>query len=189
MDEYFPEGSVIHISSGVIEEITSRNNTFLITVSYSDSTNRRNPEQRIRLVVDNNTLILNENGRPVPPRELRVGMTINAVVSSAMTRSIPPQATAFLIRIIRRSSTPDRTTVGRIINIDNQNRNFTTVSDGNVSSIIRFNVPTNAIILDRFGIPMSFSRLMPGLRVRVRHASFMTASIPPQTTAFEIRVM
>ncbi len=46
MDEYFPEGSVINISSGVIEEITSQNNTFLITVSYSDSTNRRNPEQR-----------------------------------------------------------------------------------------------------------------------------------------------
>ena len=29
----------------------------------------------------------------------------------------------------------------------------------------------------------------PGLRVRVRHATFMTASIPPQTTAFEIQIL
>ena len=36
---------------------------------------------------------------------------------------------------------------------------------------------------------MGFSRLFPGLRVRVRHANFMTASIPPQTTALEVRVI
>lgn len=40
-----------------------------------------------------------------------------------------------------------------------------------------------------FGRPMNFSGLVSGLRVRVRHAAFMTASIPPQTTAFEIRVV
>ena len=38
---------------------------------------------------DRNTTILNENGNVILPRELAVGMTINAMVSSAMTRSIP----------------------------------------------------------------------------------------------------
>lgn len=80
-------------------------------------------------------------------------------------------------------------TVGRIINIDSQARTISTISDRNPSSIIRFNVPANARIFDIFGRSMSFSRLQPGLRVRVRHASFMTPSIPPQTTAFEIRVV
>ena len=55
-------------------------------------------------------------------------------------------------------------------------------------SIITFNVPNNAFIFDRFGRPLEFNRLMPGMRVWVRHANFMTYSIPPQTTAYEIRV-
>lgn len=83
----------------------------------------------------------------------------------------------------------ENVTVGRILNIDRQNRSFTTISDRNPSSVIRFNVPRNIRIWDIFGRPINFSRLTPGLRVQVRHASFMTASIPPQTTAFEIRVI
>ena len=79
--------------------------------------------------------------------------------------------------------------VGRIIDIDRQNRSFTTISDGSLSSVIRFNVPANAQIFDLFGRPTNLSRLTPGMRVRVRHASFMTASIPPQTTAFVIRMI
>lgn len=79
-------------------------------------------------------------------------------------------------------------TAGAILEIDRPNRSFTTISNGNPFSIIRFNVPENAFIFDRFGRPMDFNRLIPGMRVWVRHASFMTRSIPPQTTAFEIRV-
>lgn len=79
--------------------------------------------------------------------------------------------------------------IGRIIDIDRRSRTFITISDGNRSSVIRFNVPRNARIFDVFGRPIDFSRLVPGLRVRVRHADFMTPSIPPQTTAFEIRVI
>lgn len=84
---------------------------------------------------------------------------------------------------------PDNITIGRIMDIDRGNRSFTTMSGRNPSSIIRFNVPTDALILNRFGRRMNFSNLMPGMQVWVRHATFMTASIPPQTTAFEIRVM
>ncbi len=79
-------------------------------------------------------------------------------------------------------------TTGAILEIDRQNRSFTTISNGNPFSITRFNVPNNAFIFDRMGRPMDFNRLTPGMRVWVRHANFMTFSIPPQTTAFEIRV-
>lgn len=89
----------------------------------------------------------------------------------------------------RRRPPRGNVTVGRIINIDRRNRSFTTISDGNVSSVIRFNVTPHALILTRDGVPVNFSRLRPGLRVRVRHANFMTASIPPQTTAFEIWIL
>lgn len=178
----------LNITNGIIDEITrERNNTF-VTVTYTDRANNRRTEQTVRLVVGPSTVILNENGNPVPVSSLRTGMTINATISSAMTRSIPPQASAFLIRIVRRPMR-DNITVGRIIEIDRENRSFTTIRDGNLSTIIRFNVPENAMIFDRIGRPMNFSRLTPGMRVRVRHANFMTASIPPQTTAFEIRVL
>lgn len=79
-------------------------------------------------------------------------------------------------------------TVGVILDVNRQNRSFSTISNGNPLSIITFNVPNNAFIFDRFGRPLEFNRLMPGMRVWVRHANFMTYSIPPQTTAYEIRV-
>lgn len=79
-------------------------------------------------------------------------------------------------------------TVGVILDVNRQNRSFTTISNGNPFSIIQFNVPNNAFIFDRFGRPLDFNRLTSGMRVWVRHANFMTFSIPPQTTAYEIRV-
>ena len=178
----------IHISNGMIDEISTERGTTLVTVTYrSGSGNRRN-EQTVRLVVGPRTIILNTNEVPVPVTALSTGMTINAVFSSAMTRSIPPQANAYLIEIVRRP-VEESTTIGRILEVDRNNRSFTSISDRDLSTVIRFNVPGNALIFDRFGRPINFSRLSPGMRVRVRHANFMTASIPPQTTAFEIRVL
>ena len=177
-----------NISNGTIQDISFERDTSFVTVSYRDEQGSRGNEQTIRLVVRPRTVILNPNGIPVPATTLRIGMIINASVSSAMTRSIPPQATAYVIKIVRRPSM-DTTTVGRILDIDGRNRSFTTMSDRDFSSIIRFNLADNARIFDRMGRPMNFSGLSPGMRVRVRHANFMTASIPPQTTAFEVRVL
>ena len=188
MVNIFPNRFVNQLSNGMIEEITRDNNNTLVTISYVERVNNRRTEQTIRLVVGRNTTILDERGNIIPVTALTTGMTVNAAFSSAMTRSIPPQASAFLIRIVSRPVS-DNITVGRILEIDRQNRNFTTISDGNPSAIIRFNVPRNVLIFDRLGRPMNFSGLTPGLQVQVRHASFMTASIPPQTTAFEIRVL
>lgn len=188
MDNFFPENSVINISRGLIENISSQNDTVLVTISYTDYENGRRNDRTVRLAVGNNTLILDESGNAIPVSELRAGMIINAVISSAMTRSIPPQASAFLIRIVRRPA-PENVTIGRIVDIDRHNRSFTTISGNQPASMIRFAVPPDALIIDRFGIRMNFSRLVPGMQVWIRHASFMIASIPPQTTAYEIRVV
>lgn len=50
-------------------------------------------------------------------------MTINAAVSSAMTRSIPPQTVAYLIRIRGRQRADD-VTVGNILDVDRNNRSY-----------------------------------------------------------------
>ena len=95
----------INISNGIIDEISSERGTTFVTVTYMSGPNRgpnrgRN-RQTVQLVVGPRTIVLNMNGLPVQPSALRVGMTINATISSAMTRSIPPQATAYMIRIVR----------------------------------------------------------------------------------------
>jgi len=178
----------INISNATIKELSSERDTTFVTVTYRDGPWNRGQEQTLRLVVSPRTIILNQNGRNVPASTLRVGMTINASFSSAMTRSIPPQAAAYLINITRRQP-QENVTTGRILEIDQRNRSFTTIRERNLSTMIRFNVPENTRIFNRMGRPMGFSGLRPGMNVQVRHANFMTASIPPQTTAFEIRVL
>lgn len=180
--------AVINITNAVIQDITSERGTTFVTITYTSRERNQRNEQTLRLVVRPRTIILNANGSPVTANALREGMTINAAVSSAFTRSIPPQAAAYLIRI-RGRQRPDDITIGNILDVDRNNRSFTTISDHDFSTIIRFNVPDNARIFDRMGRPVNFSRLAPGMRVRVRHANFMTASIPPQTTAFEVRML
>ncbi len=177
-----------NITNGTIEEIFRENYTTFVTVSYWEGQGNRRRKQRIRMLVRPRTVILDSNGRPVPISALRVGMVINATVSSAMTRSIPPQANAYSIRIVRRGM-PDNVVTGRILEIDRNNRSFTTISDLDFSSIIRFNVSDNTRFLDRAGRNTNFARLNQGMLVRVRHADFMTASIPPQTTAVEVRIL
>ena len=193
-DEGLLNDNFVEIQRGRIDEITRDNRNTLVTVSFSDGRGRDNDrgmgqmEQQIRMVVNNRTIIFDEFGNTIRPNELQRGMTINAIVSSAMTRSIPPQATAYLIRVLRRPVS-DNTITGRIIDVDRNARMFTTITGNNPTSIIRFSVPNNTPIFDMQGRPMPFARLFPGLRVQVRHANFMTASIPPQTTAREIRVI
>lgn len=176
----------IFAPNAVIENITSDRNARLVTISYRNCPNC--PNQQVVLIVDRNTLIQNERGDIIPFRELAVGMVVNASFSSAMTRSIPPQAQAFRIRIVRRMPAYE-TTTGRIIEVNSRNRFITTMSHANPSSIIRFNISDDTVILNQRGRAIPFSRLMPGLRVRIQHANFMTASIPPQTTAFVIQLL
>ena len=179
---------VINISNGTIIDISRERGTTFVTVTYMETNRGRRNEQTVRLVITPRTVILNTNGAPIPASLLRVGMTINAVISSAMTRSIPPQSNAFLIQIISRQS-QNNITIGNILEVDRGNRSFTTIQDRDASSIIRFNLAENARIFDRNRRQIRFQNLRPGMRVRVRHANFMTASIPPQTTAFEVQVL
>lgn len=188
MDSMFSGIAVIHVTEGLIEEIRSDRNNLLVTMSYSDCMECNRSRQQIVLVVGDNTVVWDEAGNQIPRSDLRIGMLINATFSSAMTRSIPPQATAFSIRIVSQLE-PENVTTGRIINMNRQDRSFTTVNPENQFQIIRFNVADDARILNSFGRPMSFESLVPGLQVRVVHAPFMTASIPPQTTAFEVQVI
>ena len=57
MDNILPGNTMLHFSRGIIEEISSDRNNLLVTVSYSQCANCNRRDQRIRLVVGNNTAI------------------------------------------------------------------------------------------------------------------------------------
>ncbi|MBQ9989988.1 MAG: hypothetical protein IJP31_03470 [Lachnospiraceae bacterium] len=178
---------VISVSDAVIVGLSSERDTTFVTITYREEGRGRGREQTVVLVAGSRTLILNSNGIPIPAALLRIGMTVSATFSSAMTRSNPPQATAFLIRITGRG-TREETTRGTILNVDRRNRSFIMSRERDFSNRIQMNVNEDTRIFDCGGRQIRFSDLREGMEVRVRHANFMTASIPPQTTAFEIEV-
>ncbi len=180
-------GNTLRATDALIQSITTDRGTTFVTISYTDCTFCRNQTQ-VTLIVNHGTDIRDEHGRSISVNALEPGMHIDTTFSRNMTRSIPPQTQAFQIRIRTRQSA-SATTVGRILDINTREQFLRTISDANPASIIRFNLSPDTRILDPIGRRISLSSLIPGLRVRIEHASFMTASIPPQTTAFEIRVI
>ncbi len=183
-----PDRNVIRVFSALIEDITRDRGTVFVTISYTNCAGCSTPSDTVRLVVNQSTDIYDEQGRNIRPNELERGMTIDASFSSAMTRSIPPQAQAFFIRITER---PARsvTTTGRIAEVNTRNNFIIVLTSQNPSSAIRFHILPDTVILDLFGRRTRLSALRPGFRVRVEHAYFMTAGIPPQTTAFTVQVI
>lgn len=188
MDQSILGQSVGYLYNGIIEDIFTDRNSTLITVNYSNNSNNRRMPESIRLAVGSNTAIIDEYGNFINPSDFKKGATINALYSNAMTRSMTPQSTAYFIQVISQPMN-DTTTIGRIIAVNFGENNFTTISDNNLSSTIQFNVSENTRFFDMFGRPINFYDLLPGFRVSVRHASFMTSSIPPQTTAYEVIIL
>ncbi len=186
--EFVESDFVINAFNAVIQNVSSERNTTFVTITYDECLGCNNREQTVTLIVNNDTVVINHLGNNVPVRNLRPGMSVNVSFSTRMTRSIPPQSQAFVIQVLNPAAR-NMTTIGRIIEKNINNRFITTITNNNLSSIIRFNIPANVIILTPFGTMTDFSRLTPGMRVRITHAPFMTASIPPQTTAFRIQIL
>ena len=180
--------NVIRVFSAVVEEVSRDRNTTFVTIAYNDCIGCAGARGSVRLVVNQDTTILDERGRNIRAGELERGMIVDARFSSVMTRSIPPQSQAFFIQVVRRTNRTE-TTTGRIIEVNTRNNFILILRNQNPSSAVRFNISSNTVILDFFGRRTSLSSLMPGLRVRVEHATFMTASIPPQTTAFTVQII
>lgn len=183
-----PNRNVIRVFSAVIREISRDRNTTFVTIAYNDCIGCPGSSGTVRLVVNQETTIRDERGRNIRAGELERGMTVDANFSSAMARSIPPQAQAFFIRVLRRNNRTE-TTTGRIIEVNTRNNFILVMRNQNPASVVRFNITPNTAILDFFGRRTSLSSLNAGFRVRVEHATFMTASIPPQTTAFTIQMI
>jgi len=180
---------IISVQDALIEEIFADNRTGYVTISYGVRGDFNMIHMNlVVLIVSRDTIIRDQSGRNLSFRDLREGMVVDAEFSSAMTSSIPPQSRAFRITVnnINRSS---NVRVDKVLRVDTNNNFLFTGNANDISTQMRFVITNSTIILDRGGNRISLRNLRPGQTVRVEHASFQTPSIPPQTTAFSVRVL
>lgn len=176
---------IISVTDAMITKVSSENGMTYLTIKYREEGER---ERTVQLNLNDRTIVLGMNGLPVSQAVLGEGMMVSATFSSNMTRSMPPQSTAYII-VITSWPMQENITRGIILKVDPANRSFLLSNEENYSSIIQFNVSDETEIRNRFDRPIEFMGLKPGMRVQVRHADFMTSSIPPQTAAFEVRIL
>ncbi|MFA9376178.1 MAG: hypothetical protein ACERKZ_05415 [Lachnotalea sp.] len=181
--------SIVRVRDAIVEDVFVNNRAGTVTISYGVMGDFRMIHINVvALLVNQNTIIRNRFGQNMLLRDLRKGMVVNAEFSSAMTRSMPPQAVAFRITV---TSAQDLTNVkiGNVIRVDVNNSFFLVGNENDPNSQMRFVVTDTTMILDRRGNQIYLRNLRPGQNVRVEHANFQTASIPPQTTAFSVQVL
>lgn len=178
----------IRVQDALIEEILIDRGVGRVTISYGELGEFNIIHMNVvTLIVSRQTVIRDQFGQVLSLRDLSEGMTIDAVFSSAMTRSIPPQSQAF--RITVKDSMDSRVTVGRVLRVDLNNRFLYTGMAHDPLSQMRFVITRSTLILDRRGNRTNLRNIRRGQTVRVEHATFQTASIPPQTTAFRVQVL
>lgn len=179
----------MRINNAFIEEASCFSNSAgWILISYSvPGRNQSVSIRTIRLILSGSTRITGAAGQNTCICCLRPGMWVNVVFSSFMTQSIPPQAAALSVAVQRSPQPASSVTTGRIIMIDFDRNILYTENPFNRNLQTRFIITSTTRITNRFGAPIRLSALRPGQLVRITHANFQTASIPPQTTAFLIR--
>ena len=180
--------NTITAENAFIEDINIDNRTAYVTISYGvlGDFNTINMEI-VTLIVGRDTVIMDQLGQSMSIRDLREGMRVDAVFSAVMTRSIPPQSRAYRITVI--SDMQSSFNEGRVLEVDPANRFLYTGIPFDIMSQTRFVVTDATTIRDRRGRIIRLRDLSPGDFVRVEHANFMTMSIPPQTTAYDIQVL
>lgn len=180
--------NVVFADNALIEEIVTDNRTGYVTISYEVMGNYCMINVNVvTLIVNRNTIIRDQFGNNLSMRDLREGMTVDAEFSSAMTRSIPPQATAFRITVIAQNN--HMVKIDTVLGTDTNNGFLYTGNPNDIYSQMRFVITDSTIIRDRRGNIIGLGDLRPGQNVRVEHANFQTMSIPPQTTAFAVQVL
>lgn len=143
-------GNISQITNAFVEEVNAFSNTSTgyIIVSYAASPGQQSDNiQMLRLNINRNTVILDSSGQVISLSEIRPQTWINAVFSSAMTRSIPPQANAFLIMVQkRRPQIEIATSIGRIASIDAANGFLYTGNPNDINSQVRYVVSNSTLL-------------------------------------------
>ncbi len=182
--------AIMHAYNALIEEVaasTGRTGFIIITAGVTDENSVFYTEE-IRLNVGRDTIIIDEEGNPLSLHDLEKGMRIDADFSAAMTRSIPPQAYAFRIVAFQEEITVDITR-DRVVGLDVENGFLLTGNPYDINDQMIFTISDETMILGPYGRVIPLAAIQAGQMVRVEHAIFQTASIPPQSPAYRVQVL
>ncbi|MDF2543037.1 MAG: hypothetical protein K0S47_2755 [Herbinix sp.] len=183
-------GNTLRVNNALIEEVYTDNQlTGYILISYGvEDQDNMIYNDLLRLNVGMDTIIVNQNGNEICLCELTKGTRIAAEFSSAMTRSIPPQARAFLIISLEDEINVSITT-DRVVSVDVTNGFLTTGNPYDMYDQMIFTISDATIILDQIGNQIPLLAISPGQLVKVEHAIFQTMSIPPQSPAYRVQIL
>ena len=184
-------GSILRIDDAFVNESVCFNNfSGYLLISYSASnSNHAESIQTLRLNISRNTPVLNSMGEYISLCSIKKGMWVDVVFSSNMTRSIPPQANAYLVISVVPQASSAVVSTERIAYIDAKNNFLYTGNPNDVNSQKRFVLTGTTSFTDRAGRPISINALSPGQMVKITHSNAQTASIPPQSTAYHIQLI
>ena len=118
------QGNIMRIDNAFVEEVSNPDfsSTGFIIISYAaPGAGRSVTIQTLQLNVSRNTVILNSRGQRLSLYRIRKGMWVNVVFSARQTRSIPPQANAYLIIVRQDIQQPTDFTIARIASVDPEN--------------------------------------------------------------------
>ncbi|MDO5519643.1 MAG: hypothetical protein Q4G58_04020 [bacterium] len=208
----FGQNQIMFINNGVIRNIQRDRQVDLVTITYAAGGGPGSFQTELVLLVDRNTSVQDRNGRNVNRNQLRVGMRIDALISARLTRSLPPQANAFIIIINDNRRRPTQSAEGRVGNINFQ-RNFFNlrVRDRNAgpgrgwdddddddddgrsgrgnANRIRIFVDQNTRFIDRNGRRIAFRNLRERDRVRVEYQTLQQPGADRINIALEVRIL
>ncbi|MDF2888256.1 MAG: hypothetical protein K0R23_2641 [Lacrimispora sp.] len=183
-------GSIMEVQNALVEEMyTPNSRTGYLIISYADpGENDMINIELIQLNIGWETILIDQFGEAISLCSITKGSYVNATFSTVMTRSIPPQSNAYRV-IAMVDSLSYRITTDRILLVDSDNHFVYTGNPNDESDQMRYVITSATDIVDEDGNPLTLDDLKPGKMVRIKHANFQTASIPPQTTAFVIELL
>lgn len=163
--------------NGKVSGIKETKNGHMITVDYDKG--------NIIFNVDKDTKITDQlTKKELTVKDIEEGDTLVVIHDSKMTMSIPPQTYAYTISVLRANKVE-----GEVSEIkETKNGHMITVGYGKDQTII-FHINEETKITDQAsGKKASIKDIAKGAKLLVKHSHIMTASLPPQTTAFEIEI-
>ncbi len=177
--------------NSIIDEITYISNTeLLVTIIYETKENNKIVKNKMELVVDDDTLIVDQFDDYITQLDLVEGMVIRAEHSNKITKSYIPQAYTYKISVIKNAEnikTTESTILKKYV-LDNEL--YILVGDANaVSKQILFVLSDNAKIRNQYGKTIGFKDLVVGQKIKVEHANTMSKSLPPQCVAYSIEIV
>ena len=186
----FPNDTVIQVENAIIEEVNANTeSTGYILISLEEGEENNSMYlQEIRVNIGENTFIIDDMGMLLSLYDLDEGMRIDADISSAMTRSIPPQSNAYRIIVLQGEASVSVTT-DRVVSVDTNNGFLTTGNPYDTNDQIVFTISDDTEIIGQEDETIPLEAIQPGELVRVEHAMFQTMSIPPQSPAYLVQVI